>query len=372
MKNESVRTTVESRRFVVIMAGGRGERFWPQSRKKTPKHLLPIVGEESMLVQTIARLKGFIPLENIFIITNREQRESVLEQCPNVPADQIIAEPVGRDTAAAVGLAKIMVKRKSPQATFAMLPSDHVIHDAKGFCSVLKTAFEVAESEDVLATIGILPNIPETGYGYIQKGAVLRNVAGHAIYKVVKFVEKPNLETAQKYLASGEYYWNAGMFIWTVSAIEKAFRKHAPELDAGLAEIEQALASGQDTDAVLEQFFPHLKKISIDYAIIEKADNIVTLESVFDWDDVGAWTAVANHYPHDAADNVMIGAGLCCDSQRNLILNTKGHVTTLLGVEDLIVVQTHDATLICHKSRAQDVKKLMNEVAQKPEWAHLL
>ena len=201
-------------RFIVIMAGGRGERFWPQSRLKRPKHLLPIVGDAPMLTQTIRRLEGLVPVERIFVITNAEQRESVLETCPDLLPERIIGEPVGRDTAAAVGLAALLVAYEGEDSSFALLPADHVIEDAKGFQKTLETAFEAAEAEEQLMTIGIKPTFPATGFGYLEKGSDLGEYLGRSVTEVSRFVEKPNLEKAQEYVDAGKYFWNAGMFVW--------------------------------------------------------------------------------------------------------------------------------------------------------------
>lgn len=372
MNSNLAASSQEIQRFAVIMAGGRGERFWPQSRTARPKHLLPIVGNKAMLVQTVDRLEGLVAPERIFILTNQQQRAAVLELCPQIPPAQIVAEPVGRDTAPAVGLAKILVKQQSPNASFVMLPADHVIHDSAAFQRVLANAFSVAESDDVLATIGIEPSLPETGYGYIHKGEALRTLNDKPLFRVQQFVEKPDYETACQYLSSGEYFWNAGMFIWSVASIEKAFASHASDLAAQLDAMEQKLNAGQSLDAVLASDFPRLTKISIDYAVIEKATNVVTLKSEFDWDDVGAWSAVSKHFPQDSAENTLIGEGLIQDSRGNLVVGSQQHLTTLIGVDDLIVVHTPEATLICHKSKAQDVKKLVASVAENPQWKHLL
>ena len=201
-------------RYVVIMAGGRGERFWPESRLACPKQLLPIVGDKAMLAQTIDRLEGLVAAKDVFVITNAEQRAAVLEACPELDPAKVIGEPVGRDTAAAVGLATILVARENADASFAMLPADAVIHDATGLRSTLETAFEVAESNPVLSTIGITAAFPATGYGYIQQGNALGQFAGREVFNVKRFVEKPDQETAQGYLDSGDYFWNAGMFVW--------------------------------------------------------------------------------------------------------------------------------------------------------------
>lgn len=232
-----------SNRFVVIMAGGRGERFWPQSRLTRPKHLLPIVGDSPMLAQTVDRLKGLVPPENVFVITNKEQRDAVLESCPALLPERVIGEPEGRDTAAAVGLAALLVDQEAKDAAFALLPADHVIEDGEGFRSVLTSSFEAAEQDDYLVTIGIKPSFPATGYGYLSQGEELNKVLSRPVSKVDRFVEKPNVSTAEKYLSEGGYFWNAGMFVWRPSVILSAIEKHAPVLSAGLKELQADFTS---------------------------------------------------------------------------------------------------------------------------------
>ncbi len=358
--------------YVVIMAGGRGERFWPQSRLARPKHLLPIVGEDSMLGQTLDRLEGVVPMDHVLVITNVEQREAVLETCPRLSPANVIAEPVGRDTAPAVGLATLLVKQRSPEAVFALLPADHVIMNKDAFGQVLRAGFALAEKQDCLVTIGIQPTHPATGYGYIQKGGALSPVEGVSAFKVERFVEKPDLETACDYLKSGDFYWNAGMFIWSVASIQAAFESYVPELSKAFAAIENELQSAQPLETVLARSYPELTRISIDYAVMEKATNVLTLEALFDWDDVGEWPAVARHFPADAKGNVTRGQALVMDGKNNIVMSSQGHLTAVLGLEDVIVVQTEDATLICPRDRAQDIKKLVQAVAKNPDWKHLV
>lgn len=356
-----------SARYVVIMAGGKGERFWPQSRLRRPKHLLPIVGEAPMLTQAVDRLDGLVPPSRVFILTNAEQVEGVRAACPQVPAENIVAEPVGRDTAPAVGLAALLVAERDRGAAFAMLPADHVIHDASGFRAVAEAAFAAAEAEPVLVTIGIRPDHPATGYGYIQRGAELSRQGEHAVFDVEQFREKPDLETAQGYVDSGHYLWNAGMFFWQVEAITTALKAHAPELSAGLDGIREARAAGHTLEAALERRYGELPKISIDYAVMEKADAVRVVPSAFDWDDVGAWPAVARHYPADAAGNVARGQAVFEASGNNIVFTEGGHLVGLVGVDDLIVVQTGDATLVCARDQAQKVKQLVQQLQQHPE-----
>ena len=362
-----------SKRYVVIMAGGRGERFWPESRLARPKQLLPIVGEKAMLAQTVDRLGSLVDPKDVFVITNAEQRDAVLEVCPDLDPAKVIGEPVGRDTAAAVGLAAVLVRREDPNAIFAMLPADAVIHDAAGLCSTLETAFQAAEAEPVLTTIGITASFPATGYGYIQKGDKLSDYADREVFTVKRFVEKPDLETAQDYLDSGDYFWNAGMFIWSVPSIVAELEKNTALLWAALQAIDVGLEAGEDLDALLGVHYPDLEKISVDYAIIEKATNVVMVESGFDWDDVGEWPAVARHYDADEAGNVVRGNAEVAHASGNIVYcRDDDHLIALLGVEDLIVVKTADATLVCHKNKAQDLKAFVSTIGAKEAYKRLM
>ena len=335
------------------MAGGRGERFWPQSRLTRLKHLLPIVGDSAMLAQTVDRLDGLIPQENIFVLTNVEQRDAVLETCPSLLPNRVIGEPVGRDTAAAVGLAALIVDHEIKDAVFGTLPADHVIEDSAGFCSVLESSFEAAEKNDCLVTIGIKPTFPSTGYGYLCQGGEMEKASGHIVSKVDRFVEKPDLKTAEKYLSEGGYFWNAGMFVWRPSVILSEIAEHAPGLSEELKDLLKKWNDSGSLVAAMDRVYPNLEKISIDFAVMEKADGVVMLESNFDWDDVGEWPAIARHYSADENGNVFKGNGVSVDSKGNLAFAEKGHCITLLGVEDLIVVQSGDATMVCHKDRAK-------------------
>lgn len=354
------------------MAGGKGERFWPQSRLRRPKHLLPIVGEQPMLTQTIERLGDVVPPENVLIVTNSEQREAVLDTCPMVPPGNVVAEPVGRDTAAAVGLSTVLVASRDPDATFAMLPADHVIHDSAGFQSILRTAFAAAEAEDALVTVGIKPAYPATGYGYIERGDEAMEIDGRTVYKVVAFKEKPDEETAKAYVDSGNYAWNAGMFFWRVPVISREFEQHTPGLWKALGAIRAGLEAGEDLGQLLAEHYPHLEKISVDYAIMEKARSVRVVGSAFDWDDVGEWPAVERHYDKDADGNVTKGPVMTLDCRGNIVLSEPGHTMALVGVDDLIVVHTGDATLVCRKDKAQEIKQLVKRLGEDPQSKHLL
>ncbi len=358
--------------FVVIIAGGKGERFWPQSRARRPKHLLPIVGDKPMLVQTLERVRALVPPKNTFIITSAVQARAVREVCSKLPAENIVAEPMGRDTAPAVGLAAALVGARDPKGIFAVLPADHVIHDSEAYQRDLRAAFAAASSGDVMVTIGIEPTEPAIGFGYIQRGELWKKFERRPVYRVKRFVEKPALEVAQGYLASGDYVWNGGMFVWSVPVVEAALSRHAPELDAGLAPIRAALAKKKPLAAILKKVYPSLSKISVDYALLEKADNVVVVPSSFDWDDVGAWPAVPKHYQKDAGGNVMRGRVVVEAARNNIIFSEGDHLTAVLGADDLIVVHTPDATLVAPKAKAQEIKQLLKRVEALKDGARYL
>jgi len=352
-------------RFVVIMAGGRGERFWPQSRLKRPKHLLPIVGRQPMLAQTVARVRPLVKARNIFVITTLSQRAAVRRVCRELPAANIIGEPVGRDTAAAVGLAALLVRRRQPDAAFAMLPADHVIGDVAGFRNLLRAAFEAAESADELVTLGIEPTGPATGFGYIERGAVWHTGPAR-ILRAKRFVEKPSLAKARAYLASGRYYWNAGMFVWRAPVIEAALRAHAPGLARQLAGLDAAIRR-QGLTRALSRIYPGLEKISIDYAVMEQARNVLVVPANFGWDDVGSWTALARHHRPDSAGNILRGCACVESGRNNIVISSGPHLAAVLGLDNLVVVHTPDATLVCPAGRDQEIKDLLHRLRADPK-----
>jgi mannose-1-phosphate guanylyltransferase len=359
--------------YAVVIAGGKGERFWPQSRAACPKHLLPVVGSTPLLAQTLKRIKPLVPAKNILVITSAAQAKAVARVCKGyLPPANVIVEPMGRDTAAAVGLAAAIVGARDPRGVFAVLPADHVIHDAKAYQADLRAAFAAAAAAPVMVTIGIPPTEPATGFGYVQRGELWREFGAKKVFAVKRFVEKPKLEVAESYLRSGDYVWNAGMFIWSVPVVEKAFAAYAPELDAGLAKLRSALAKGRALGPLLKKVYPTLVKISVDYALLEKSTNVVMLPASFDWDDVGAWPAVAKHFKPDMAGNVGRGEVIVEQGGGNIVFSEGGHLVTLLGVDDLVVVHTKDATLVMPKAKAQDIKALLKRVAERKDAAQLL
>ena len=360
------------RRYVVILAGGKGERFWPQSRLRRPKQLLPIVGDRPMLRQTLDRVLPVLPPENVLVLTNTEQAAAVRRLCPELPRGNVIAEPVGRDSGPAVGLAAQLVAARDPAGVFASLHSDAAIHDARAFQRDLRSAFAAAEAAPVIVLIGVPPTEPSTAYGYIQRGEPWRTVRGRVVFKARRFVEKPSLDVAKEYLAAGDYYWNPGIFVWRASVVLEAFARHAPAVAVVLSKIGVAVARGRSLAKTLRAFYPRLPKIAVDYAILEKVDNVVVFPATFDWDDVGSWTAISRHSAKDAADNVILGRGIVEEGSHNIVINDARHFTAVLGADHLVVVHTPDATLVCTREKAGHLKRLLKRLEADPHGRKLL
>ncbi len=356
--------------FAIIMAGGKGERFWPQSTSKHPKQVLSLVGGKPLLQIAVDRLDGILPVENIYVITSADLVGPTQDAAPEIPKENIIGEPVGRDTAAAVALGAAIVNARAPKGAFAVLTADHIIGDLDQFQNTLATSFEIARSRAVLITIGVKPTFPATGYGYIETDGCDTEKNGLSFFSTGRFVEKPDEQTAVDYIESGIFYWNSGMFIWSVTAITEALSRHQPPLGA-LIEAMSTVVGHDSFQSTLKTEYDKLEKISIDYAVMEKADNILMVQGTFSWDDVGAWPALANHFDHDEHDNVLIGQCETIDAAGNIVVS-KGHLTAIIGVDDLVVVQAEGATLVCHKSRAQDVKQMVQALRKNPDYKDLV
>ena len=338
----------------LIMAGGRGERFWPKSRKNLPKQFLSLTDDGKTMIQlTVERILPLVKLEDIFIATNKAYRELVLEQIPGLPEENILCEPIGRNTAPCIGLGAIHIAQKYDDAIMFVLPSDHLIKFTNMFLKTLETGADVAENNTNLVTIGITPDYPETGYGYIKFDP--RRTEGQA-YAVERFVEKPSLEVAKEYLSTEEYLWNSGMFIWKVSSILKNMQKFMPDTYESLIKIKEALGTPQQ-DSILEKEFHNMQSQSIDYGIMEKADNIYILPGTFGWDDVGSWLAVERIKKTNEFGNAVAG-NIITVNTHNCIIQGDKKLIAIVGMEDTIVVDTKDATLICAKDSAGDIKKV--------------
>lgn len=344
--------------YALILAGGSGERFWPLSRRNRPKQLLRLVSEQTLLEETVGRLDGLVPPERILILTNVEQEKAVRDLLKRFPKENIVAEPAKRDTAAAVALGAGWVAARDHAATMLTLPADHVIADRTAFQETMKTAAAAAQETGALVTIGIKPTWACPGFGYIEQGAAVRLRNGNekiAVHRVIRFREKPNVDLAESFLRKGNFRWNAGMFVWSITTVLSEFNRHAPEL----ADFISQVRSPKNLDKILRERFATLPRISFDYAIMEKADRVLMVEASFDWDDVGSWQAVARYFKKDAQGNAANRAVTALDSSDNIIFNEGETTIALLGVRNLIVVRTGDAILICHRHEAERIKNLV-------------
>lgn len=344
--------------YVLILAGGSGERFWPLSRRTAPKQLLNLFSPSTLLEDTLARLEGFVPLSNILILTNRDQEPAVRKLCAKLPAENIFAEPAKRDTAAAIALGAGLIALRNPEAAMIVLPADHLIRDTEAFQSDLKAAVAAATKTGALVTIGIKPTWACSGFGYIEQGAPLEGDWKAPINEVARFREKPDQELAESFLKQGNFRWNAGMFIWTIPTILAEFHKSAPEM----ADFVTRMRATTDLQALVKDEFAELPKISVDYAIMEKADRVLVLEASFDWDDVGSWIAVANYLATDSNDNRSNTAITASAAANNIVFSKRKAHVALLGVNDLIVVETDDALLIASRHEAEAIKQIVKHV----------
>ncbi|RKY70654.1 MAG: mannose-1-phosphate guanylyltransferase [Candidatus Latescibacterota bacterium] len=341
--------------YAVVMAGGKGKRFWPESRPECPKPLLKILAEESMLQLTVRRISQIVPKKNILVVTSQTYSSRIREHLPEIPDENIISEPEGRDTAACIGLAALYVRRIDPEGVMLVTPADHFIRNQRRFAHVVRAAAEIARQQDRLVTIGIPPTRPETGYGYIHRGEQTEQRRGEKVHFVKKFVEKPNRQLAQQYLAQGDYLWNSGIFLWKVSTILKMLKSHMPRLAQGLVQIERALGTERESQ-IIADVYRGLESTSIDYGVMEKADGVVVLAGDFGWSDVGSWAALSELLPRDENGNVIQASHLGIDTQ-GCFIRCPGRLVATIGVKDLVIVETDEALLICPKHRTQEVKK---------------
>ena len=346
------------KKTALIMAGGRGERFWPRSRKGMPKQFLSLTDDGKTMIQlTVERIKLMVDIEDIYISTNRDYRNLVIEQLPEIPEENILCEPVGRNTAPCIGLGAVHILQKYEDAVMIVLPSDHLIKYNKMFLNTLVDASTIAEKGDNLITIGITPDYPEVGYGYIKFNPDVSD--GHA-YAVERFVEKPSLEVAKEYLETEEYLWNSGMFVWKISTILDNFRTFLPDMYQGLMKIKEAIGTPEEEN-ILEREFNGFTSESIDYGIMERAKNIYIVPGTFGWDDVGSWLAVGRIRKTNENGNVVSGNIITIKSKNNIIQGEKKLIATV-GIENIIVVDTEDATLICDKNSVADIKKVLENL----------
>ncbi|MBK6915716.1 MAG: mannose-1-phosphate guanylyltransferase [Ignavibacteriales bacterium] len=341
--------------YAVIMAGGVGSRFWPRSKKKTPKQMLQIFGENTMIQDTVSRLNGLVDTQNILVITNKLQKEGICEQLPQIPSDNVIEEPFGRNTAACIGLASIIIEKRDKDAVMIVLPADHIIRDKEAFHKVLKNAIEFAYKSGGLLTIGITPTRPETGYGYIQ---IDDKEVAQNIYKVFTFAEKPNYATAVRFLESGDFMWNSGMFIWRTDSILEEMKVHMPDLFESLESIKKSFGKS-DFESVLTNLYGQLKKISIDYGVMEKSNKVYLTKGSFNWSDVGSWEEVYQLSEKDNNGN-SISVQVYSDMSVDSYIYLPNKFNEFIGVENLIIINTDEALLICRPDNCQDVKNVVH------------
>jgi len=352
---------IPSQVFALILAGGSGDSLWPLSRKSKPKPLLNLFSEATLLENTLARLEGLVPQENILILANAEQEKTVRKLLPRFPKENIVAEPSKRDTAAAIALGVAWVALRNHSATMIVLPADHLIRDKDGFQNTLKVAIAAAKHTGNLVAIGIEPSWACPGYGYIELGEKLTKIpapANNAVYQVARFREKPNADLAENFIREGNFRWNAGMFVWQVPSILSAFERHCPELAAFIQRIHET----KDLDAAMKNQFKTLPRNSIDYAVMEKASRVLAVEADFDWDDVAGWPAFSKYLPEQGSGNACNGPLTTINASNNIAFSDSNKHVAFIGVNDLIVVETEDAILVCRRDQAEKIKQLTGRI----------
>jgi len=357
--------------YIILMAGGVGTRFWPMSRKTRPKQLLHIVGTKSMLRLTYERIATLVKPEQILVITNQDQKSQIVKQLPEVPAENIIAEPSGLNTAPCVALASAIVSaRGNDREVMVVLPADHLVADAENFQRTIQIGAKYAAKNECLLTLGIHPRSPETGYGYIQMNRKIFEQEGKEFYHVKTFAEKPNLETAVLFLKSGDFLWNSGIFIWSVQSIIQAFQEHLPELGIDLIKIREAVGQA-NFDEVVNDVYSRTKSVSIDYGIMEVAKKVCVLKANFDWNDLGSWEAVYNISPADSHGNVVHSKVHVLINAKNNYFYSQKKLIAAVNIEGLIVVEMDDALLICKKEDSQEVKAVVDQLNRKGMSSYL-
>ena len=348
-----------SKAYAVIMAGGDGERFWPVSTPKRPKQFVDIFGGKPLIRHAFDRLRGLIPPERTLVVTAARLVPLTRKALPELPAANIVGEPCRRDTAAAVAVAcGLVMQLGGPDAVGCILTADQLMKPERDFRATLRDAIRAASKFDSIVTMGIVPDRPATGYGYIECGERVDAGTKTVIRSARRFVEKPDEATARRYLKSGRFRWNAGMFVWRARVMEGAFASAAPDFSPLIASV----ASAKSVPALLRRAYPPLRAISVDFAVMEKAKSILVAESLFKWDDVGSWQSIHGHFPADSFGNVCLGKTALKDVSGSIVVSSADHVTAVVGLSDVVVVHTSGATLVCSRARAQDVKKLVREM----------
>lgn len=353
--------------YAVIMAGGVGSRFWPMSRKRKPKQFLKFFNEKSLIQNTVDRIKKLIPVENIMVVTNEQYIPMVKEQVPELLDENIIGEPMARNTAPCIALAATMIQQKDPDGVMVVLPSDHHITEPEGFINVIKSAVGKAEQDESLITIGIKPHRPETGYGYIQfEESDTEIINDNPVHRVKTFAEKPDMETAIHFVNSGDFLWNSGMFIWKAETILNEMQQHLPQIHQQSITLGEKLSDEADRKDAIYHFYDNCFSISIDYGIMEKAETVYVVPGDFGWNDVGSWMAVYELEDKDKGGNVSkISHSQFINSNNCYVSSESDKLIALVGLQGVTVVETDDAILVCRLDAAQDVKKLVDSLNKK-------
>ena len=343
--------------YAIIMAGGSGERFWPLSTPEYPKQFLRLLGGNSLLRKTVERIEPLIPIERQIVVAGKQHAALVREELPDIPSANFLWEPVGRNTAACVGLASLFIERRDPDAVVIILPADHHIPDSSALLSALQLAVRTADERSGTVTIGVKPDRPETGYGYVLIGPEI----DYGVHAVLEFREKPEEETAKRYLEAGNYFWNAGIFVVKNQTVQGLIRTHLPGHWSKLEQIRSVMETLK-YEKIISELYPTFEKISMDYGVLEKADNIFMVYGKFEWDDLGSWTALDRVFAKDEDDNVVIGRHVGLNTSNCIIYGREGKVVATIGLRDLIVAETEHGLLICPKSQAQEIRSLLKKI----------
>lgn len=347
--------------YGVILAGGRGERFWPLSRMQRPKQLLKLISDKTMLHETIDRVLPLIPVERIIVVTSEDMTPLILNEIEDLKKENILAEPFGRDTCLAIGLAAEHIKKIDPDGVMVVLSADHIIKPPEKLLQIIKVGAQIAADEDKLITIGIDPTRPETAYGYIKLADMYKAIESIPVFEVDSFTEKPKVAVAQQYYYGRRHLWNSGMFIWSVNSLLSAISKCQPSMGAQLDEY--ALTIGTDEEeATRKHLYDHSNAISIDFAVLENAENVLAIKGDIIWDDVGSWNALERYKTKDKDNNVVIGTAHTTGSFETTVFNDSDGIIVSLGVSDLVIVKTDDIVLVAHKTKANEVKQVIKEL----------
>lgn len=357
--------------YGVIMAGGKGERFWPLSSESRPKQLLPITSKRNMLQVTLDRIEEFIPIERTLIVSGANIKEAILERCETVTEANMLTEPCGRNTCLAVGYAAIHLHRKDPEAIMVVLSADHLIEPAGRLVKVIKVGTSIATKEEKLITIGIVPTRAETGYGYIELAEESREIDGVSVYAVSAFKEKPRPTVAQQYYYDGQHLWNSGMFIWSVETILKALKQHMPEMHEALQNYARHIDTA-DEEKAREELYRDAEGVSIDVAVMEQADNVLTLKGDFVWDDVGSWMSLQRFMDKDKENNVVVGSTVTLNTYESTIYNDGEGLIAALGVSDLVIARAGDVVMVAHKTQLEKIKDLLVKMEEDDELKRYL